>query len=422
MKRNILSGLLTSVDQVLSSISTANQPEDWLQGSFRISGADSGVSVTEKSIQQITAFSSGVRLLSESIGSLSLRIIRETDTDITTLKNHPAFFLICKKPNSFQTRQVFWETCMRYCILRGNYFVVIIRDQDGKPTELIPVHESKLVEVYFYDNKLYYKVQGLDEIIIAENMLHFKGLGDGRLGISCLSYAMSSAGVSLASQKNQANFYKGGSHLDGVLEHPKKISKEAASSLRDSWHQLYGSGNSDNRVAILEEGMAYKPISVTPEAAKYLETLKEGNYDIARILRVPPHMIMLLDRSTFNNIEHQGLEYVKYSLLPWISRFEAECWDKLLTEQEKAKDEIKIRFNLEVLLRGDYKTRMEGYRTAIHAGIMSQNDARKLEAMPPFEGGDRKWLQMNMMPLDMADEILMKNQNPPSNGDDQETN
>ena len=414
--------MLSSVDQVLTSFSTPNPSDGWLKGSFSLGASDSGVAVTEKSIQQITAFSSGVRLLAESVGTLSLRVIKETDSSIITLKDHPAYYLIAKKPNSFQTRQIFWETCMRYCILRGNYFVVIVRDQDGTPIELLPVHEDKLVEIYFYENKLYYKVEGIQEIILQENMLHFKGLGDGRVGISCLAYAMSSAGVTLASQKNQAKFYKGGSQLDGVLEHPKVLSESAQKSLRESWHAIYQSGDSNNRVAILGEGMQYKPIAVTPEAAKYLETLKEGNYDIARILRVPPHMIMLLDRSTFNNIEHQGLEYVKYSLLPWISRFEAECWDKLLTEKEKSADQIKIKFNLEVLLRGDYKTRMEGYRTAINSGIMSQNDARKLEDMQPFEGGDRKWLQMNMMPLDMADEILMKNTNTPTNGDDQETN
>jgi HK97 family phage portal protein len=412
MKRNFLSGLYRSLDTVLTGFSNINAPQDWLTQSFILPGGDSGVPVTEKSIQQITAFSSGVRLLSESLGTLSVKVLQETENDIRVLKNHPAYHLICKKPNSFQTSQIFWETCMRYCILRGNFFAVIIRDADAKPTELLPVHESKLVNVYFSENRLYYKVQGIDEMISSENMLHFKGLGDGRIGISCLEYAMTSAGVTLASQKNQAKFYKGGSQLDGVLEHPKSLSSTAAATLRDSWHSIYQSGDSTARVAVLSEGMQYRPISVTPEAAKYLETLKEGNYDIARILRVPPHMIMLLDRSTLNNIEHQGLEYVKYSLLPWISRFEAECWDKLLTEQEKKQDEIKIKFNLEVLLRGDYKTRIEGYQTAINAGIMSQNDARKLESMPPFEGGDRKWIMMNMMPLDMADEILLnKNTN-----------
>jgi len=152
--------------------------------------------------------------------------------------------------------------------------------------------------------------------------------------------------------------------------------------------------------------MEYKTVSVTPEAAKYLETLKNGYYDIAAILRVPPHMIALMDKSSFNNIEQQSLDFVKYGLLIWIMRFEAELNDKCLTEAEKLQDEVQFKFNLEALLRGDYKSRMEGYRIAINAGIMSQNEARKLEDMSPYEGGNEHWLQMNMMPLSMAKDIL----------------
>jgi len=176
--------------------------------------------------------------------------------------------------------------------------------------------------------------------------------------------------------------------------------------LRESWHSLYHSDASNNSTAFLDEGMEYKTVSVTPEAAKYLETLKNGYYDIAAILRVPPHMIALMDKSSFNNIEQQSLDFVKYGLLIWIMRFEAELNDKCLTEAEKLQDEVQFKFNLEALLRGDYKSRMEGYRIAINAGIMSQNEARKLEDMSPYEGGNEHWLQMNMMPLSMAKDIL----------------
>jgi HK97 family phage portal protein len=402
---NVLTATFRSLSDVFGNFVQGFNPDG---RSFYIPASDSGIPVTEKSVQQISAFISGLRLLSESFGSLTLKLQLETESSITTQFDHPSYFLACKKPNGFQQRQVFFETAMKYCVLRGNHFAAILRDNDGRPTEIIPVHESKKVNVYLHENKKYYRVEGIQELIPDENMLHFKGLGDGVIGIGCVEYAMTTSGITLASQKNQANFYKGGSQLDGVLEHPKQLSKDAATRLRETWHQTYHSNDPNARVAVLEEGMVYKPISVSPEAAKYLETLKHGYYDIAAILRVPPHMIGLMDKSSFNNIEHQGLEYAKYSLLPWVSRFEQELWDKLLTEKEKREGQLKFRFNMDVLMRGDYKTRMEGYRTGIYAGFFSQNDVLKMEGMAPFEGGDKRWMQMNMMPIDMAEEILTR--------------
>lgn len=420
-----LSFISRSVDSALTSISGLHGESSWLlnTNSFKIGGFDSGVAVNEKTVQQIPAFVSGVRLLSESLGSLSIKLKRETQDNISIDKKHPAYYLICRKPNQYQTSQIFWETAMRFCILRGNHFAAIVRDGNGDPIELLPINEDKKVDVIEYNSRLFYRVSGIAEIIPSENMLHFKGLGNGVLGIGCVEYAMTSAGVTLASQKNQSKFYKGGSQLDGVLEHPKQLSKDAAMRLRNGWHETYHTNDPKARVAVLEEGMAYKPISVSPEAAKYLETLKNGYYDIAAILRVPPHMIALLDKSSFNNIEHQGLEFVKYTLLPWITRFEGECWDKLLTEKEKRADELKFKFNLEVLLRGDYKSRMEGHRVAVNMGVYSQNDVRKMEGQAPVKGGERYWMMTNMMPLDKVDEYLMKNQSTTQNqGNDGEGN
>lgn len=408
---NTANTLFRSVDNVLSSISGLENPQNWLGESFRVGNFDSGVTVNARSIQQIPAYISGVRVLAETLGSLPLKLIKTTENQITVEKSHPLFYLVCKQPNQIQTRQVFWETVMRYCINSGNAFAAIIRDSNATPQELILIHEKKKVEVIESLGKLYYRVEGIEEIIPSENMLHFKGIGDGIVGIGCIEYAMTTAGISLASQKNQAKFFKGGSQLDGVLEHPKQLSKDAAVRLRNSWHDTYHTGDPKARVAVLEEGMVFKPISISPEAAKYLETLKHGAYDIAAILRVPPHMIAQMDFSTNNNIEHQSLDFVKFSFLPWATRFESELNTKLLTEAEKKADELSFSFNLEGLLRGDFKSRMDGYRIAINAGIKSQNECRKLENLAPFEGGDRKWIQMNMMPLDKVDEILERNGN-----------
>jgi len=401
-----------------SALSPLTNPSQWLNTSILhdgfYAGQDSGVAVNSKSIQQIPAYISGLRLLSESMGSLSGKLIQETTDRIIGRKDHPAFKLVFRQPNAMQTSPVFWETCMKYCVHKGNFFALILRDGSMKPIELIPIHESNTVKVFQSGNRLWYQVSGIAEMIPDYNMLHFKGLGDGIIGIGAIEYAATSAGITLATQQNQAKFFKSGSKLQGYISHPKMLKETALKNLRSSWHQIYhNSSATNNQTAILDEGMEYKTISVTPEAAKYLETLKNGYYDIAAILRVPPHMIGLMDKSSFNNIEQQSLEYVKYSLMPWIHKFEMELWSKLLTESEKDTDELKFRFNLETLLRGDYKTRMEGYQVGISSGIMSPNEARRLEGQEPFEGGDKKWMPLNYAPIDHFDNLLKKENGKP---------
>mgnify|MGYP005750902105 CR=1 FL=1 len=392
-----------------ASISGLTNPDNWLREAFSLNGfypgQDSGVAVNSKSIQQIPAYISGLRLLSETMGSLSGKLIRKTDREITPLRTDPRHFLAFRKPCRMMNSVTFWETATKYAVHKGNFFAVIVRDGNMTPTELIPVHESRSVKVIEAQGELFYDIQGVG-ILASYMVLHIKGLGDGRIGIGAIEYSATTAGITLATQKNQATFFKSGSKLQGYISHPKKLSIEALDRLRTSWHAIYHTDSGNNQTAMLDEGMEYKTITVTPEAAKYLETLKNGYYDIAAILRVPPHMIALMDKSSFNNIEHQSLDFIKYGFLIWVRRIEEELWDKLLTEEEKKQDEIRFSFNLEALQRGDYKSRMDGHRIAINTGLYSQNEARAMENMAPFEGGDRKWIQMNMMPLDSADEIL----------------
>ena len=404
--------IITRSASSTASVSGLTAPTDWLKDAFAgqsifLSGQDSGVKVNSKTIQQIPAYVSGLRLLAETMGSLSGKMIRKTDTTIEALRSDYRHRLVFRKPSSIMNAVTFWETATKYAVHKGNFFAVIVRDQDMRITEFIPVHESKSVQIIESDNRLFYRIQGMDQVLTADYVLHLKGLGDGICGIAAIEYAPTTAGITLATQKNQAKFFKSGSKLQGYITHPKQLKKDTIEKLRTSWHDTYHTdGDGKNSTAFLDEGMEYKTISVTPEAAKYLETLKNGYYDIAAILRVPPHMIGLMDKSSFNNIEQQSLEFVKYSLLHWVRRFEMELWDKCLTEAEKDQDQIQFKFNLETLQRGDYKTRMEGYRTAIQNGIMSQNEARALEDMAPFEGGNEHWIQLNMMPISMAPDLL----------------
>lgn len=186
-----------------------------------------------------------------------------------------------------------------------------------------------------------------------------------------------------------------------MLEHPGTI--KDPQRVRESWQSTFGGSGNANKIAVLEEGMKYTPIGISPEQAQFLETRKFQINEIARIFRVPPHMVGDLEKSSFSNIEQQSLEFVKYTLDPWVIRWEQSIQRSLLSKDEKAMYFVK--FNLEGLLRGDYQSRMNGYAIGRQNGWMSANDIRELENLdriPAEDGGDLYLINGNMLPLQNA--------------------
>ncbi|MEA5097870.1 MAG: phage portal protein [Burkholderiaceae bacterium] len=221
-----------------------------------------------------------------------------------------------------------------------------------------------------------------------DEVLHIPGLGfDGLIGYSPIAMAKNAIGMALATEEYGASFFANGANPGGVLEHPGVI--KDVQRVKDSWNAAYqGSGNA-HRVAVLEEGMKFQAIGIPPEQAQFLETRKFQINEIARIFRVPPHMVGDLEKSSFSNIEQQSLEFVKFTLDPWVVRWEQALSQALLLPSEKS--DVFIRFNLDGLLRGDYASRMTGYATGRQNGWLSANDIRELEDMnriPASEGGD----------------------------------
>ena len=204
--------------------------------------------------------------------------------------------------------------------------------------------------------------------------------------------------MAIACEEYGAKFFANGAAPGGVLEHPGTI--KDPQRVRESWQSTFGGSGNANKIAVLEEGMKYTPIGISPEQAQFLETRKFQINEIARIFRVPPHMVGDLEKSSFSNIEQQSLEFVKYTLDPWVTRWEQSIQRSLLTQEEKAAYFVK--FNLEGLLRGDYQSRMQGYAIGRQNGWMSANDIRELENLdriPAEEGGDLYLINGNMLPL-----------------------
>ena len=231
---------------------------------------------------------------------------------------------------------------------------------------------------------------GKDSLVYLDpsDVLHIPGLGfDGLVGYSPIAMAKNAIGLAMATAEYGAKFFANGAAPGGVLEHPGTI--KDPQKVKDSWNAAYQGSTNSHRVAVLEEGMKYQQIGIPPEQAQFLETRKFQINEIARIFRVPPHMLADLEKSSFSNIEQQSLEFVKYTLDPWVVRWEQNMFRSLLTASEKLT--VFIKFNVDGLLRGDYVSRMSGYATARQNGWMSANDIRELENLDriPVElGGD----------------------------------
>ena len=233
-----------------------------------------------------------------------------------------------------------------------------------------------------------------------ESVLHIPGLGfDGLIGYSPIAMAKNAVGLALATEDYGATFFANGANPGGVLEHPGVIKPDQVERLRESWQSQFGGANA-HKVAVLEDGLKFHQMSIPPEEAQFLETRKFQINEIARIFRVPPHMVGDLEKSSFSNIEQQSLEFVKYTLGPWVIRWEQSLTQALLLPGEKAA--FSIRFNLDGLLRGDYQSRMQGYSVGIQNGFYSVNDVRALEDMnllTEAEGGNAHVLNGNMVKL-----------------------
>ena len=402
----IFSGLFKSRDK----------PENRTAGSsytFFMGGTTSGKTVTERTAMQMTAVYSCVRILAEAVAGLPLHLYKYTDDGGKEKAiNHPLYRLLHDEPNPEMSSFVFRETLMTHLLLWGNAYAQVIRNGKNEVIALYPLMPNKITVDRDTNVQLYYSYyRGSDEairdaqntvILKPSDVLHIPGLGfDGLVGYSPIAMAKNAIGMAIACEEFGAKFFANGAAPSGVLEHPGTI--RDPSRVREAWQSQFGGSSNSGKVAVLEEGMKYTPISISPEQAQFLETRKFQINEIARIFRVPPHMVGDLEKSSFSNIEQQSLEFVKYTLDPWVLRWEQSMARALFTIDEKK--EYFIKFNLEGLLRGDYQSRMNGYSIARQNGWMSANDIRELENLdriPAELGGDLYLINGNMLPLGNA--------------------
>jgi HK97 family phage portal protein len=393
MSMGILQGIFKARDK----------PKDSLSGSrysFFFGGTTAGKPVNEHTAMQMTAVYSCVRILAETLAGLPLHVYKYNDSGgKEKYLKHPLYKLLHDEPNPEMTSFTFRETLMSHLLLWGNAYAQIIRNARGEVIALYPLMPNKMTVDRDKNGRLFYLYQrsiedaptlGKDSLVYLDpsDVLHIPGLGfDGLVGYSPIAMAKNAIGLAMATEEYGAKFFANGAAPGGVLEHPGTI--KDPQKVKDSWNAAYQGSTNSHRVAVLEEGMKYQQIGIPPEQAQFLETRKFQINEIARIFRVPPHMLADLEKSSFSNIEQQSLEFVKYTLDPWVVRWEQNMFRSLLTASEKST--VFIKFNVDGLLRGDYVSRMSGYATARQNGWMSANDIRELENLdriPEELGGD----------------------------------
>ena len=378
--------------------------------SFFMGNSTAGKAVTERSAMQMTAVYSCVRILSEAVAGLPLHLYRYKENGgKEKALDHPLYHLLHDEPNPEMSSFVFRETLMTHLLLWGNAYAQVIRNGKGEIIALYPLMPNRMTVDRDSKGQLYYKytissdeaptMDGSVVCLSPSDVLHIPGLGfDGLVGYSPIAMAKNAIGMAIACEEYGAKLFANGATPGGVLEHPGII--KDPQRVRESWQAAFGGSSNSHKVAVLEEGMKYTPISISPEQAQFLETRKFQINEIARIFRVPPHMVGDLEKSSFSNIEQQSLEFVKYTLDPWVVRWEQSIQRVLLTPTEK--ETYFVKFNLEGLLRGDYQSRMSGYAIGRQNGWMSANDIRELENLdriPAEDGGDLYLINGNMLPL-----------------------
>lgn len=401
---------------------TRDKPKDYYIGmDFRylFGPSTSGKNVNEFTAMQTTAVYACVRILSETLAALPLQLYRYTPGGKERVYDHPLYHLLHDEPNPEMTSFIFRETFMSHLLIWGNAYAQIIRDRLGRVQGLYPLRPDKMTVCRDESGQIYYiytktsdenpAIKPYGQVPLRKDeVLHIPGLGfDGLVGYSPIAMARNAVGMTMACEEYGASFFANGASPSGVLEHPGVLKDPA--KVRDSWNAVYQGSANAHKVAVLEEGMKYQQIGIPPEEAQFLETRKFQLNEIARLYRIPPHMIGDLEKSSFNNIEQQSMEFVKYTLDPWVIRWEQAMQKALFLPEEKK--QYFLKFNVNGLMRGDYESRMTGYSIGRQNGWLSANDIREMEDMNPVpeeEGGNLYLVNGSMTKLKDAGAFAQK--------------
>jgi HK97 family phage portal protein len=401
-----------------ASKSGAAHPRDPVLAEWFGGGAQtlSGMSVTPESAMRVSAVYSAVRLLSDTLGWLPLIVYRRREEDGRDRdRGHPLYTILRHAPNRWQTAIEFKQMLMGHLCLRGNAYAEIVGDAQAAVRELIPLHPDRITPFCAPDGTIAYRHQpetGPQRILLQGEVFHLRGLGaDGLTGLSPIAHHREGIGLAMALERHGAALFGNNAQPKFALKVPYVLTKPAAADLEKSWQERYRGVENAGKMTLLEGGMDVVQLGLNSEDAQFIESRKFSVSEIARMFRVPPHMIGDLEKATFSNIEHQQIEFVSYTIAYW-----AVIWHQAIRRDLLAPGSRETHFAeflLEALLKGDLPSRYAAYAVARQWGWLSVNDIRQRENMNPIaDGGDVYLSPMNMTPVDLLAEAVMQKMAP----------
>lgn len=370
-----------------------SDPSAFLQSWLGGGSTKSGSVVTPDTAMSLTSVYAAVRVISETIASLPLHVYQSTDNGKTRQSAHPVNTVLSRQANNEMAAFTVRETLMSHVLLWGNGYAEIQRNQRGDIVALWPLLPDRTNAIRKDGVKYFVTKVGSEFVRLDDrDVLHISGLSyDGLQGYSPITLNRESLGLSMAANEYGARMFSNNARPGGILEHPGKLSPDAVDRLRKSWSEIHQGLSNSHRVAILEEGLTWKQLSVSPEDAQFLETRKFQKGEVATMFNIPPHMIGDLEKATFSNIEHQAIQFVVHTIRPHLVRWEQELNRKLLSGDYFAEHTV------DGLLRGDTASRYASYAVGRQWGWLSANDIRRLENQNDIEGGDTYLTPLNMV-------------------------
>lgn len=363
------------------------------------------IHVSEQGSLSLSAVWRCVAIIADTTAITPIHLYRKTENGRERENSHQAKKLL-SKPNTYQNKFDVLHHLMVSVCLWGNGYARIYRDNLFQPTRLKLLHPQDVTPVLIKDD-LFYRINSSSEIVASYDMLHVKNLClDGVIGKSPIAVHRDNLSLSFSAQKYGETFFTQGGNTEGVIKLAGTLKEDAFQRLKTEVYENIAGMRNSHKPLILEGGADYQRINIPPEDAQFIATRKFQKTEIATIYGVPPHMIADLERSTNNNIEHQGMEFVTYCLMPYLQKIEEEFNSKLLREDDA--DKLYFKFSLNGLLRGDAKTRSEYYKNMNLIGAMTANEIRAFEDMNSYEGGEEHFVQMNMQTIKNAKNNVAK--------------
>lgn len=343
---------------------------------------DSGAVVTVDSALRQAWVYMCVRVLAETVAQVPLLLYQRTEGGKERATAHPIYRLLHDRPNPWQTSFEWREMMQAHVALAGNGYSLktVVR---GELRELLPIPPWRMEVTRQPDWSLKYVLllpDGTKKDVPADLVFHVPGLAwDGLGGLSPIAYQREAVGMAMQTTKFAARMFRNRAEIAGVLEHPQVMSQQAYDRLKSSFEEKYAGVDNAHKTILLEEGARYRATGMSARDAQFIEARQMTRTEIAGIFRIPPHMIGALERATFSNIEQMALEFVMYTMQPWFTRWEQRISMQLLSPKDQ--ETYFAEHLIDGLLRGDYKTRMDGYRTGIDGGWMTPNQVREKENM-----------------------------------------